>query len=78
LREGEQAADAVTMRVASGLNAALFTTPVCPESVASAAPVLASHTRAVWSSDAVTTRVPSGLNAALVTHPVCPSKANLK
>ena len=64
--------DAVTTRVPSGLNAALSTGPVCPESVASAAPVLASHKRAVPSSEAVTTRVPSGLNAAPSTASVCP------
>ena len=60
--------DAVTTRLPSGLNAALFTSSVCPESVASAAPVWASHSRAVLSYDAVTTRVPSGLNAALITR----------
>ena len=61
------------MRLPSGLNAALCTSHlVCPESVASAAPVSASHSRAVLSADAVTMRLPSGLNAALCTTPVCP------
>ena len=41
--------DAVTTRLPSGLNTALKTTSVCPDSVASAAPVLASHSRAVLS-----------------------------
>ena len=60
------------MREPSGLNAALFTQSVCPESVASAAPDLASHKRAVLSADAVTIRDPSGLNAAVTTRSVCP------
>ena len=52
------------MRLPSGLNAALVTQSLCPESVASAAPVSASHTLAVVSQDEVTTREPSGLNDA--------------
>ena len=42
------------MRLPSGLNTALITMNVCPESIANAAPALASQRRAVWSSDAVT------------------------
>jgi hypothetical protein len=55
------------MRAPSGLNAAATTRSLCPESVASAAPLVASHTRAVLSSDAVTTLLPSGLKEAAVT-----------
>jgi len=66
----------MTTRLPSGLNAALVTDPECPKSVASAAPVLASHNRAVLSTDAVTTRLPSGLNAAHITTAECPAKAD--
>ena len=38
-------------------------------STAISAPVLASHTLAVWSHDAVTTRVPSGEKAAESNRP---------
>ena len=65
-------ADAVTMRVPSGLNCALVTLSSCPASVARLLPVAASHTRAVLSSDAVTMRVPSGLNCALVHATLMP------
>jgi hypothetical protein len=41
--------EAVTTRLLSGLNAAPSRWSVCPESVVSAAPVLASHNRAVLS-----------------------------
>ena len=66
------------MREPSVLNAALFNQALCPESVASTAPVLASQTRAVASQDAVTRRDPSGLNATLLTKPECPFNANRK
>src|SRR5262245_6912858 len=60
--------DAVTMRLPSGLNAALNTRSLWP-SIGSAIciPVSASHSRAVLSEDAVTMRLPSGLNTALDT-----------
>jgi hypothetical protein len=58
-------ADAVTMRLPSGLNAALNTPSLWPTSVPICLPVSASHSRAVSSADGVTTRLPSGLNAAL-------------
>ncbi len=58
------------MRPPSGLNAAPFTQKPCPDNIVVAAPVLASHTRAVRSQDVVTTREPSGLNAALLTKAV--------
>ena len=59
--------EAVTMRVPSGLNAALRTLPSarCMRPIGS--PVAASHSRTVLSPDAVTTRAPSGLNAAPLT-----------
>ena len=58
--------DAVTMRLPSGLNAALydsFTWPLSGSPIG--LPVAASQIRAVLSADAVTMRWPSGLNAAL-------------
>jgi len=65
--------DAVTMRLPSGLNAALSAQPSCPRSGSPIGlPLSASHSRAVSSSDAVTMRLPSGLNAALYTPPSCP------
>ena len=58
--------DAVTMRLPSGLNAALYTSSSWPLSGSPMGlPVSASHSRAVLSPDAVTMRLPSGLNAAL-------------
>ena len=57
----------MTIRVPSGLNAALDTQPVCPLSSSTGVPVRASQTFAVWSPLPVTIRVPSGLNAALLT-----------
>ena len=64
--------DAVTMRLPSGLNAAL--THLIRRGRGAALPiglpVSASHTRAVLSADAVTMRLPSGLNAALHTASV--------
>src|ERR1700720_2269222 len=60
--------DAVTMRLRSGLNAALHTAcswPVSGSPIGS--PVAASQTRAVASQEAVTIREPSALNAALFT-----------
>ena len=68
--------EAVTTRVPSGLNDALFTpsVTVCPESVVSSAPVAASQRRAVLSAEAVTTLLPSGLNAALLTTSTCPER----
>src|SRR5271154_3441251 len=66
-------ADAVTMRLLSGLNAALLTAPSWPSSGSPIGwPVAASQTRAVLSEDAVTMRLPSGLNAALLTAPSWP------
>ena len=65
--------DAVTMRLPSGLNAALTTASSWPLSGAPIGwPVAASQIRAVLSSDAVTMRLPSGLNAALDTRPSWP------
>ncbi|HEV7404415.1 MAG TPA: hypothetical protein VGO11_15855 [Chthoniobacteraceae bacterium] len=61
--------EAVTIRIPSGLNCALSTTPSWPASVANTFPLAASHTRAVLSSETVTIRVPSGLNCALTTEP---------
>ena len=55
---------AVTMRLPSGLNAALMTGPSCFSAAPTGAPDAASHTRAVRSQLAVTMRLPSGLNAA--------------
>jgi hypothetical protein len=60
---------AVTTRVPSGLNAALFTHPPCSSGRERGLPVLASQIRAERSLLAVTTRVPSGLNAAFHTGP---------
>ena len=45
---------------------------MCPLSVRTSAPLLASQTFAVLSSLAVTIRDPSGLNDAEETRPVCP------
>src|SRR6266446_1385701 len=64
--------DAVTMRLPSGLNAALatkFAWPVRGSPIG--LPVSASHSRAVLSTDAVTLRLPPGLNPALATA-ACP------
>src|SRR6476660_4643422 len=53
--------DVVTMRLPSGLNAALNTKFVGPGSGSPIGlPVSASHSRAVLSHDAVTMRLPSG------------------
>jgi hypothetical protein len=57
-------AEAVTMRVPSGLNAATVTSAAWPASTARLWPEAVSHTRAVLSLAAVTMWVPSGLNAA--------------
>ena len=57
----------MTIREPSGLNDAEVTTPVCPLSVRTSAPLFASHTFAVLSSLPVTIREPSGLNDAEVT-----------
>ena len=57
----------MTIRDPSGLNDAELTRPVCPLSVRTSAPVLASQTFAVLSSLAVTIREPSGLNDAEMT-----------
>src|SRR5438034_1290675 len=66
--------DAVTMRLPSGLNAALPTPRVWPLSGSPIGlPVSASHSRAVQSPDAVIMRLPSGLNAALNTQSEWPS-----
>ena len=62
----------VTIREPSGLNDAEMTGPVCPLSVRTSAPLLASQTFAVVSPLPVTTREPSGLNDAEQTGPVCP------
>ena len=59
--------EAVTIRLPSGLNAAVYTIAACPWSVARILPVSASQTRAVLSAEAVTIRLPSGLNAAETT-----------
>jgi len=60
--------DAVTMRVPSGLNAALATSSIGPLSGSpTGLQVAASQIRAVLSLDAVMMRVPSGLNAAFHT-----------
>ena len=65
--------DAVTMRLPSGLNAALYTASSWPLSGSPIGlPVAASQIRAVLSQDAVTMRLPSGLNAALVHPPSWP------
>ena len=62
--------DAVTMRLPSGLNAALITASSWPLSGSpTGLPLSASQIRAVLSKDAVTMRLPSGLNAALNTAP---------
>src|SRR5579883_1869268 len=60
------------MRVPSALNDAASTQNVCPLSVRSSAPVLASHTFAVLSELPVMIRVPSALNDAAFTQSVCP------
>ena len=57
----------VTTRDPSGLNDAEWTRSVCPLSVRTSAPLLASQTFAVLSQLAVTIREPSGLNDAEVT-----------
>jgi phosphate/sulfate permease len=57
-------ADAVTMRLPSGLNAALIILSWLVRGSRVGLPVSASHSRAVLSWDAVTMRLPSGLNAA--------------
>ena len=57
----------MTIRVPSGLNAAVSIVSVCPRKARSSAPFAASQTFAVRSSLAVTIRVPSGLNAAVMT-----------
>ena len=64
--------DAVTMRVPSGLNAALLTSLL---SSSNSAPVAAFHTRAVRSPDAVTISAPSGLKAALESPMPWPSSS---
>src|SRR5262249_25878547 len=64
------ALDAITTRLPSPLNAALFTESVWPFSTAISSPLSASQMRAVLSKDAATTRLPSPLNAALSTEPV--------
>src|SRR5262245_22117261 len=58
---------AVTMRLPSVRNAALFTSYGWHLSTPIDLPLSASHTRAVQSLDAVTMRLPSALNAALIT-----------
>ena len=61
--------DAVTLRLPSGLNAALDTMSLWPLSGPPIGwPVATSQMRAVLSRDAVTMRVPSGLNVALNTQ----------
>jgi hypothetical protein len=62
---------AVTIRVPSGLNAALLTDALCSRGLLRGLPVAALHTRAVLSELAVTIRVPSGLNVALTTNAWC-------
>lgn len=57
--------EAVTTGLPSRLNAALFTLPAWPESVATVTPVVASQMSATPSQDAVTTLGPSGLNTAI-------------
>ena len=54
----------MTMREPSGLNDAEMTIEVCPLSVKTSAPLLASQTLAVLSYSPVTIREPSGLNDA--------------
>src|SRR5262249_29229925 len=62
--------DVVTIRLPSGLNAALDTEPWWPLSGSPMGlPVSASHRRTVLSSEVVTMRFPSGLNTALYTGP---------
>src|SRR5262249_7785749 len=71
-----RAKELVTIRVPSGVTATLLTAPVWPERVKSSAPVLASHTRAVWSPEpvpgcplsGVTISAPTGLTATLTTR----------
>src|SRR5262249_62173436 len=55
---------AVSTRRPSGLKAARWSSSACPFRTATALPVPASQTRAVWSSEAVATHWPSGLNTA--------------
>ena len=62
----------MTIRDPSGLNDAECPHSVCPLSVRTSAPLLASQTFAVLSSLAVTIRDPSGLNDAEMTASVCP------
>ena len=62
----------VTMRVPSGLNAALDIWSVWPLSSSRGVPSCASQTFAVRSQLPVTMRVPSGLKATLSTPPVWP------
>jgi hypothetical protein len=62
------------MRLPSALNAELQSALRCPSRIASGAPVLPSHSRAVWSAEAVTMHSPSALNAALTTTSWCPSR----
>src|SRR5262249_55247683 len=59
--------DAVTIRLPSGLNAALVTLASCPLNSAMGRPVSAFHSRAVRSPEVVTMSLPSGLDAALDT-----------
>src|SRR5262249_45365840 len=69
-------ADAVTMCLPSGLNAAFVTPFSWPLSGSQIGlPVSESHSRTVLSSDAVTMRLPSGLNAAEYTKLVWPLSA---
>jgi len=59
--------------VPSGLNATLYTVPVCPRSGSpTGRPLAASHTRTVLSPLPETMRAPSGLNATDNTVPVWP------
>ena len=57
-------AEAVTIRLPSGLNAAEQTRAVCPWREAMSLPESASRPAPCQSREAVTTRFPSGLNAA--------------
>jgi hypothetical protein len=49
-------------------------TLLCPSSVATAAPVAASHNLAVLSSEPVRTRLPSGEKATAMTEALCPAR----
>src|SRR2546423_1613109 len=73
-RRAVLSSDVVTIRVPSGLNAALYTTPPWPAREAISRPVATSHRRAVLSYDAVATLVPSALNDALLTDFSWPMK----